>query len=861
MQVQVQVAASNNAGWGGWSQSAIAETLPLAPTLAFIQVVRATEVELKWTPPAGARQQYQILPLLYDNGMYRAQAPVIKDGGETLDSHLVAPLLKGRTYKFRVAVLAGGEQTGIGDFSADSNAITMLSTAPSEGPAVEPDLTPSNPAHKSVTATSIRLRWNPFVQWQQSGGAVIRKFIVEALQEGCEEGAAAPVADADAAAACTPGWSLSRELDAKWAMIQPLAGTEGNTPPPSAPVDWQSFAFTGLEANTKYRFRLRSQNDVGIGPPGPTSDELLTLPPPLPPPRLIASPDSIVLTWPPGDYDAFELRIANRLPLQYAYSDWTTILAGKGESSLLVSNLKPDTEYKASMAARNSGGWGAHGAEQKGRTTLLAPPLLRPPSEISNLLPTSARLNWIERPFEELPSSLGYTVYACTVDDDEGVELLPAARPCAVPDEQLSACGGDEFPEARAHVCDNTATSYTRTGLRKNTRYTLRLANVNPGGPGPLGPQTEIFKTRTSHPDKMPAPSGQTVSMSIIASQWAPVIDWNARGGLDMIAYFISYRPAGGSYTKPLAIYPMDPSDPAETKYTFTGLQPNTVYYFRVFGENTACTLLEQSSLPICCALHECSEPSDDSLPVSTLLPAMPAPFLSAATETMLQVAWPPVPGTPGNLVSVLVEYQDADRPSKDASDVWLRAHVDGAKTSVWIEGLRPNNRYLVRLRGTDASGRQSPYGSSELLVTRPLALAPPRIVAVEATSVSIEWDAPRGRAANIVGYNISINLHLDPTPLNPMARTVTTFVVVSGDGRLLSYRPSGLMRDSAYSFGISPTNAAGDAKRSNATEYVRTLLQDALASCSLYPVIDAAAPPPVAPAIQGDLFLFRASR
>ena len=125
---------------------------------------------------------------------------------------------------------------------------------------------------------------------------------------------------------------------------------------------------------------------------------------------MIASPDSIVLTWSPGDYDAFEIRIANRNPLLDTYEGWTTIYAGKGESSLLVGDLLRDTEYKATMAARNAGGWGAHGEEQKGRTTLLAPPLLRPPFELSNLRPTSATLNWIERPFSELPSSLGYTV-------------------------------------------------------------------------------------------------------------------------------------------------------------------------------------------------------------------------------------------------------------------------------------------------------------------------------------------------------------------------------------------------------------------------------------------------------------------
>ena len=130
----------------------------------------------------------------------------------------------------------------------------------------------------------------------------------------------------------------------------------------------------------------------------------------MPPPRMIASLDSIVLTWSPGDYDAFEIRIANRNPLLDVYEAWRSVYAGKGESSLLLGDLLLDTEYKATMAARNSGGWGAHGPEQKGRTTLLAPALLRPPFELSQLKPTRATLNWIERPFSELPSSLGYTV-------------------------------------------------------------------------------------------------------------------------------------------------------------------------------------------------------------------------------------------------------------------------------------------------------------------------------------------------------------------------------------------------------------------------------------------------------------------
>jgi hypothetical protein len=35
---------------------------------------------------------------------------------------------------------------------------------------------------------------------------------------------------------------------------------------------------------------------------------------------------------------------------------------------------------------------------------------------------------------------------------------------------------------------------------------------------------------------------------SIIKTTWLPVVEWNQRGGLDMIAYYIAIRPSGGSY-------------------------------------------------------------------------------------------------------------------------------------------------------------------------------------------------------------------------------------------------------------------------------------------------------------------------
>ena len=84
--------------------------------------------------------------------------------------------------------------------------------------------------------------------------------------------------------------------------------------------------------------------------PGPTSAELITLPSPLPPPRMIASLTSIVLTWDPGEYEAFEIRISRFESLTSRWLEWTSRLAGKGEASLLLPDLLRDTTYRTTMA-------------------------------------------------------------------------------------------------------------------------------------------------------------------------------------------------------------------------------------------------------------------------------------------------------------------------------------------------------------------------------------------------------------------------------------------------------------------------------------------------------------------------------
>ena len=270
----------------------LAQTLPTSPTLVLIQEVRATEVELRWTPPAGALLIYSIEPLLYDTGAFRPQTPVLKEDGR-IDSHVLTGLLKGRTYAFRVAVRLepddDGLGGGVGDYSAVSNSVKTLSTLPSGGPAVEIDVS-DGVSGAAATSNSLRVRWDNRLPWQTTGGAVIDNFWLEWRYPHNNT------------------WTLSKVV--RSLQGAPASGQEGSVADPADPIAWQSTVVTDLDANTRYIFRIRAENFMGVGPPGPESLELITLPPPLPPPRMIASLNSIVLTWDSGNYEAFDIRHA-----------------------------------------------------------------------------------------------------------------------------------------------------------------------------------------------------------------------------------------------------------------------------------------------------------------------------------------------------------------------------------------------------------------------------------------------------------------------------------------------------------------------------------------------------------------------
>eukprot|EP00960_Hanusia_phi_P069718 767148-Hanusia_phi.AAC.1 len=116
-----------------------------------------------------------------------------------------------------------------------------------------------------------------------------------------------------------------------------------------------------------------------------------------------------------------------------------------------------------------------------------------------------------------------------------------------------------------------------RTGLRKNTNYTLRLSVANPGGAGPLGPESDVFATYATFPDIMQPVRVAAISSTELLASWTPLTGWDVRGGLSVFAYYIKISGVDYNFSKTYSIFPSNASDPAEAELVVPDLQPNSV--------------------------------------------------------------------------------------------------------------------------------------------------------------------------------------------------------------------------------------------------------------------------------------------
>ena len=303
------------------------------------------------------------------------------------------------------------------------------------------------------------------------------------------------------------------------------------------------------------QFRIASFNALGTGPFGPASVAVSTLPGPMPAPSAQAFLTTILLSWRPPVGGAIGYRIYAQCFGSLCPSAGTTYgwspdtpppqTVSGSTVSAKFDQLLSDTAYRYQLAARNPSGWGNPGPWTTTRTTIDAEAWVTVCTDKQDRLgcssvvlltvnplgvgATSAGVVWARDATTDpvlRGSAMGFLLLACTVTDAEG----------------------------NAEVCDDggsgqlipvTVSSWVRGGLLKNTYYDVRLVVVNAGGAGPASKPSAPFQTRADYPTPMAAPTAVPVAADSIRVSWNPVVDWNARGGLDVIDYVIFMRTSG----------------------------------------------------------------------------------------------------------------------------------------------------------------------------------------------------------------------------------------------------------------------------------------------------------------------------
>ena len=504
----------------------------------------------------------------------------------------------------------------------------------------------------------------------------------------------------------------------------------------------------GLSSNTLYFYRVRAVNTGGNSAyEGPVNATTLPLPPGSPFGLGLSgiTQTQIVLTWTDGSDNEAEFLVERRTGLG-AFGQVAIVAAQPGSGGQVQhtdAGLTANTSYTYRVRARNAGGFSSYSNEATG-TTLPNPP--NPPlnATATALSQTSIRVNWVDNSNNET----GFQVERSL----DGVNFTVRG-----------ALGAG-------------VTSFTDTGLTKDTEYHYRILATNTGG---ASAPSNVATTRT-FPDKPAAPNNlsvATVSASAIDLTWNDLSN-NETG-------FRIERKTGAGTFGVVATVGAD-----VTTYRDNGLAAETAYTYRVRSTNAAGDSL----------------PSNEA--TTTTLPNPPA-----APSNLTVTLPPPGGGNAPDPKSLVLSWQD-NSSNETGFQVFRRTGAGGYSlitttganvTGFTDTGLSAATTYTYKIRSVNAGGASG--DSNEASATTPPArpgAAPTNLTAttVSRTAIDLTWS---DQSNDEDGFRIEVSL--GGGPFSAIRDTVANDTAETIDG---------LQPATTYTFRVRAFNTGGVSDPSN---------------------------------------------
>jgi fibronectin type 3 domain-containing protein len=750
----VTLTATPNAGWlvEGWSgcdpstsctvtmtgPRPITATFELAPPGApgvpTFGTPSATTVTVSWTAATGA-DRYE-LERSVDGSTWSSSFPVT---GTTYDDASLSPAT---AYHYRVRALNAAGTAGP---HSEPRSVTTLPLAP---------LAPAPPTYTNIGSTSVRVRWagvegatsydverglSAGGPWGSSGTAIAATELDDGTVQpnttywyrvlarnagGSGDWSAASSVTTGPGAPGAPTFSgvLARSVTLLWTA--PASGAESYVVERASAsgTDWSevgsTVALTWTDAtvapDTTYQYRVRGVIGTTRGDPS-TAASVVTLPlPPAAPAAPTCSPvgeTTVPVSW---------MSVAGAT----SYDVERTGPAGSAWISDLTATAHPDTGLSANtvysyrVRGSNTGGDGELSPPCTATTLPAAPgtPML------SGATASSVNLSWTA------PTG-GADTY--TVERATGVAADWTAIATGV-----------------------VGTTTTDASLSANLTYRYRIRGANASGAG--APSGEASVTTLAD-----APGKPTFSATTATSL---VVSWTAPSG-GASSYDVQRAPSATGTFATIA--------PGVTGLTApdSGLQPGTVYWYRIVAVTTAGTGLPSAAAQVI------TQPGPPG-----------AIAFSNVAATSVRLTW----GAAAGATTYKVE-RAPDSAGVPGSFTQIAGAVAG--TSFDSIGLAANVKYWYRVRATNASG-DGAFGPQASVTTMPNPPGGPSFSSVTEMSLTVAWTAPSGGAA-------SYDLERGPTSNGLWTALATATTAVS-------FADSGLTAGTTYWYRVRATNLEG---------------------------------------------------
>ena len=573
-----RVRAKNSVGNSAYSNTADAITqalpIPNAPARLTAQAVSSSQINLTWADIADNETGFQV------ERASSATAPFTKiaDLGINTQTYSDPNLNASTQYCYRVrAVNASG-----------ASAYSDIQCATTQAP---PIAAPQNLAAATASATQINLTWNavssatgyqlerspngndPWTKIADPAGNATsyadqnltpntRYFYrIRAVNQGGASGysntADATTADVapNAPARLTATAISFSQINLAWADLsgnetgfQLERSTDGTTFTKIADlgVNTTTYADQGLTGSTRYYYRVRAVNAIGMSGYSNIADAT-TLAPPVPPPAapttlaaVASSSSQINLSWTDNasNETGFELERS---------TDGTnfTKIADMPANTTTYSNagLNPATRYYYRIRAVNQGGSSAYSNTADATTADVAP------NAPARLTATAITFSSIALAWADLSGN------------ETGFQLERASSATA-PFTKIADLG------------PNT-TTYTDQGLNGSTPYCYRIRAVNAIGPSAYSD----IACATTPAAPVPPPAAPTTLAAVASSSSQINLSWTDNASNET-GFELERSTDGTNFTK-IADMPAN-----TTTYSNAGLNPATRYYYRIRAVN-----------------------------------------------------------------------------------------------------------------------------------------------------------------------------------------------------------------------------------------------------------------------------------